>query len=231
MPDAEPTKAGRGRGKRGPNKSPRREMRLKGSRTKTSYVRNTKAYDDRILEVKAKVWELHIRAYSLREIAKEIQTLMDLSKPPDENTVSIWVNEVRLTKTQKLQDLRDDFIVKAIERLELIIKEHLPLAAGLKQVVVARHDGLFEVLDENYHKEQSKSAEIAMKALEQYRRIVGVGLISAGDDPNAGATSATVIQINTLIQNVLTKQAELKQGNRLGAGLLIDAGDEGVPGV
>lgn len=158
-----------------------------------------------------------------------------LDRVPSRATVINLFRQAVKYRTEKIGDMREQYLAVAIPRLEAIIKNFLPAATGNGPRFVLRHkmfDGTeVDVIDEDKLEEAKKAAEIILKTTEQARKLLGIGLVQDGGDGEA----VTHGQINTLIFNTVQQNFTGPQAQRtigdvklIGGDPVIDALESGI---
>lgn len=214
---------------------PAKKKKPRGPRTLVTVRHNPNAlkedgYEQRREECIALAWRGKIDGDELETIAENIRQKMGLVEKPNKSTVKRWIDSVFEDKRGTTLALREEFLIVEMRRIDMIIAKHLPLATDMALMVdryVMMEGERVKVVDENGHKEQTKSAEIVLKAIETKRRMLGVGL-SQGQESDTPQIS--IVQLNTLIAGAAGK-SPLPPGAEFGERLLVAAGDPNIEGL
>lgn len=185
------------------------------------------------LQLIEKAWGYKVRGYSPREIADAICDEFGIEGPIHHKTIYGWLDEGRAMVSRKIAMHREEHIATVIPRCEEGLRYWLPRAVGRHKFAIARMEQvngkMIEVIDDAVFKEEAKAAEISIKLMEQQRKVLGVGLATAGDEQDGKAASLT--QINNLLISITQNNAPAP-GKQVGQGpVLLEAGDQNIDGI
>lgn len=194
---------------------------------RVSGQRSLKGQEERKLETIRRCWGYKKQGWELRDIGIKVAEEMGYATPIHFTTVSQYITAGKVYETRKVAEHRADFIDESLPQLNMAIKEWLPRAVGLRRIGVARMEKvngeLLEIIDANAHKEQYDALKGLISVVEQKRKILGVGLATAGEE--ADGKAATLTQINILLQQTINQNGAAP-GAQIGqTPLTLEAGD------
>lgn len=173
-------------------------------------------------------FDLATKGWSQREIAVSLAENYMLPTVPTHVYIGTLIREAVKYRSERVEEMRENYLAVAIPRLEQIVRQFLPIAAGTGPRYVLRRkvykDEVVEVIDEEAFEESRKAAEVVLKVTEQARKLLGIGLVEEGGDgqPLSGQQMNTLI-INTVNQTYVGNGAQ----KTIGA-LMIGSGDDAI---
>lgn len=173
-------------------------------------------------------FHLATKGYPETEIAGRLAIEFNLERVPSRSMVNTLIREAVQHKSQKIAQMREVWLPVNLARLEQVVRNFLPTATGNgtgAPLLTLRKKDFYgeevEVIDEDAMKEQSKAAEVVLKAIEQGRRMLGIGLKDDGGDGDA----ITPAQVNTLIVQTVHQHYAGPGGQKTIGAVTLQSGD------
>jgi hypothetical protein len=189
--------------------------------------------DTRRLEYQEFCFDLDTKGYSQREIAERLAKKYSLAIVPSHTTIGVYIRSAVVYRNEKITDMRERYLAKAIPRLEAMLKNFLPAATNEapetgRPLYALRRREFFgsevEVIDVNSLLEQAKAAEVVLKVMEQARRLLGIGLTEDGGD----GQPVTEAKMTSLIVQTVHNHYAGQGGQKQIGSIDLRSGDSGI---